>query len=108
MSISNAKLGNAVVLAVKNLNTSKHLYHEVLGFELVEESSNLIHLKSENKSLYLVNDQAPSPALSIIVTNPIQTMEMLLQVGFKQFIPQNPSSELYVIDPDGHLFVLAE
>ena len=95
-----------VIIQAQSLQSAKSFYHDVLGFEVIEESERLVGFETGSFVLYVELGAKPGSVFEFNVPDLTPAKNRLIKHGCR-VVDDNPAiPRLYLRDPFGLLFNL--
>ena len=102
------KFGTDIIIRTADPKEAAAFYVKNLGFEVTDETTGMISIRGPNINLFIEKGPAHGPVLEVLVKDVKSTKQRLLQSGGKIVLDEPNVPRVYVQDPYGVTYNIAE
>jgi beta-lactam-binding protein with PASTA domain len=100
--------GTDILIQAENPMKAASFYVKELGFEITDETSNMVSLHGKNINLFIERGPALGPVLEVTVKSVEKAKTNLKKKGCKIIKDEPDFPRCYVKDPNGLIYNLSE
>ncbi len=101
------RFGTDIIIRTANPKEAAAFYVKNLGFEVTEETADMISIRGPNINLFIEKGPAHGPVLEVLVKDVKATKQRLLRNGGKVILDEPDVPRVYVQDPYGVTYNVA-
>lgn len=102
------QFGTDIIIRTPNPKEAAAFYVKNLGFNITDETEDMISIRGRNINLFIEKGPAHGPVLEVLVEDVEATKKRLLRSGGKILLDEPHVPRVYIQDPYGITYNVAE